>query len=152
MCGLAYVFQTAPGLFRPQTFVSGSALNFTRNYPMYVWVNDYIVFVVIGKVWMCYYNSSEDQVVVLCPLCSWERILDLLGLWVGGSRDQTSLSTVFLLFLAAVRRRVRHPDDSSSNPRMTIRTFFTRSCRWSRGILVEKKGLLHGHTSTSTSR
>lgn len=34
MCGLAYVFQT--GLYRPQTFVSGSALNFTRNYPMYV--------------------------------------------------------------------------------------------------------------------
>lgn len=65
-------------------------------------VDDYIVFAVIGKVWMCYYNSSEDQVVVPCPLCSWERILDLLGLWVGGSRDQTSLSTVFLLFLAAI--------------------------------------------------
>lgn len=32
MRGLAYVFQTAPGLYRPQTFVSGSALNFTRNY------------------------------------------------------------------------------------------------------------------------
>lgn len=153
MCGLAYVFQTAPGLYRPQTFVSGSALNFTRNYPLYVrsMTTQYLWSLVrCGCAIIIVLRRIRQQFVVHCA-CGREYSTS----W-GCGLAGLAIKRVFLLSSCYFQRPQLCKASGPAPRRLEFesqvdnKNFFTRSCRWSRGILVEKKGLLHGSNFAMT--